>query len=138
MHSIRNFFSGQKHVILTLCYFALLALFVPQAQKRHLGIQGMFFSMIAAGVVLALLFFSLQFLFKKRAASPLSMKELSAYYSGTDLAHLLQLQDAGMFGGSLIALDPQTLTPLEAVSENLSAQEAEPVPLIEASCEEVI
>ena len=64
-----------KSAIYVVAYFALLAILMYPAHKLHLGTQGVFFAMIAAGLLLALCLFVAKWAGRKLAALQLSKKE---------------------------------------------------------------
>src|SRR5258708_13833055 len=108
MNALKDHFKAWKETLLVLSYFALLALFVPQAKKHHLGTGGMFFVMIGCGILLAAIYFGFKFLRKWLQQRQISGREVRAYMSGSVAASLaFQREDIG--GSALVALDPRTL-----------------------------
>jgi hypothetical protein len=65
-----------KSAIYIVAYFLLLALLVVPALKLHLGMPGIVFSMIGAGLVLALLVLGFKFLKRKLEHTGLSRREI--------------------------------------------------------------
>src|SRR5215469_487522 len=63
-----------KSAIYVVAYFALLAILMYPAHKLHLGTQGIFFAMIAAGLLLALCLLAAKWARRKLAALQLSKK----------------------------------------------------------------
>ena len=64
-----------KSAVYVVAYFALLAILMYPAHKLHLGTQGVFFAMIAAGLSLSLCLFVAKSARRKLAALQLSKKE---------------------------------------------------------------
>jgi hypothetical protein len=64
-----------KSAVYVVAYFALLAILMYPAHKLHLGTQGVFFAMIAAGLSLSLCLFAAKWARRKLAALQLSKKE---------------------------------------------------------------
>ncbi len=83
MNALKDHFKAWKETLLVLSYFALLALFVPQAKKHHLGTGGMFFVMIGCGILLAAIYFGFKFLRKWLQQRQISGREVRAYMSGS-------------------------------------------------------
>src|SRR5215469_4873573 len=78
-----------KSAIYVVAYFALLAILMYPAHKLHLGTQGVFFAMIAAGLLLALCLLAAKWVRRKLAALQLSKKgfiQLMVGYRPDDLA----------------------------------------------------
>ncbi len=63
-----------KSAVYVVAYFALLAILMYPAHKLHLGTQGVFFAMIAAGLSLSLCLFAAKWARRKLAALQLSKK----------------------------------------------------------------
>ena len=64
-----------KNALYVVAYFALLAILMYPAQRLHLGAQGIFFAMLAAGVLLALCALLVKWSRRRLAAMRLSKKE---------------------------------------------------------------
>src|SRR5260370_444987 len=114
--SVSFHFKAWKETLLVLSYFALLALFVPQAKKHNVGTGGMFFVMIGCGVLLAVVYYGIQLLRKWMQQRHISGREVRAYMSGSVAASLAsQREDIG--GSALVALDPRTLQETGTLSQ---------------------
>ncbi len=130
MNALKEHFKAWKETLLVLSYFALLALFVPQARKHNLGTGGMFFVMIGCGVVLAAIYFGFKFLHKRMEQRHISGREVAAYMSGSVAASLAsQREDIG--GSALVALDPRTLQERETAIGGLTPYDEAALALVE-------
>src|SRR5712691_12944190 len=107
MHHLKALVYAWRHTILTLAYFALLALFVPIAQRHGMGTQGIFFSMLGAGLVLALIYWLIKLISHKMTSGALTGREVVSYMSGSAHAELALARETS--GTAIIAIDPTTL-----------------------------
>lgn len=134
MNALKDHFKAWKETLLVLSYFALLAIFVPQAKKHNVGTGGMFFVMIGCGVLLAVVYYGVTFLRKWRQQKQISGREVRAYMSGSVAASLaFQREDIG--GSALVALDPRTLQERGAVSRGLTPYDEAALSLVEEATE---
>ena len=134
MNALKEHFKAWKETLLVLSYFALLALFVPQAKKHDLGTGGMFFVMIGCGVLLAAIYFGFKFLRKWMQQRQISGREVRAYMSGSVAASLaFQREDIG--GSALVAVDPRTLKERETVTQGLTPYDEAALSLVEEAME---
>lgn len=130
MSALKDHFKAWKETLLVLSYFALLALFVPQAKKHNVGTGGMFFVMIGCGVLLAVVYYGIHLLRKWMQQRHISGREVRAYMSGSVAASLAsQREDIG--GSALVALDPRTLQETGTVSQPLTPYDEAALALVE-------
>jgi len=85
MQNFKNLLHAWRHTLYTLSYFALLAVFVPMASKRHMGTGGMFFAMALAAVLLLTCWGSIKLLSWKIAQSQITAAERRSWLSGAAL-----------------------------------------------------
>src|SRR5215469_4981305 len=100
-----------KSALSVVAYFSLIALLMYPAHKLHLGTQGVFFAMIAAGLLLALCVLAAKWARRKFAALQLSKKgfiQLMVGYRPDDLASAAPEPEATT-STSIVPLPPQRL-----------------------------
>jgi len=73
---------GGKKVLYTVAYFLLLAALMYPSQKMHMGEQGVFFSLVGAGILLALLVLLCKFFRKKIANMRMTGRQFMRFMVG--------------------------------------------------------
>jgi hypothetical protein len=73
---------GGKKVIYTVAYFLLLAALMYPSQKMHMGEQGIFFSLVGAGMLLALFVLLFKFVRKKIANMRMTGRQFIQFMVG--------------------------------------------------------
>ena len=73
---------GGKKVLYTVAYFLLLAALMYPSQRMHLGEQGVFFSLVGAGILLALIVLLWKFVSKKIASMRMTGRQFFRFMVG--------------------------------------------------------